>query len=271
VATGQAHSAPREVLAIGRTAEIYPWNDGQVLKLFRPGWPDEAVEREASVARAVWEAGLPVPRVGDLVEVEGRRGLILERVDGPSLGTRTGARPWTVFRAARRLAELHVRMHDTRVPTLPSQRELIRSQIGAAADLPRRVREVALNVLAERPDGEQLCHGDFHPENVLVTKGGMIVIDWACASHGSPAADVARSSLLLTLAAPLSSAIPGWLLGGGRRLFHRAYLKRYLDLRSTDLGELRRWKPLIAAARLSECIPEERDRLVKLVCRAFPT
>lgn len=262
---------PREVIAVGRTAEIYPWNDGQVLKLFRPGWPDEAIEHETSVARAVWQAGLPVPRVGDLVEVEGRKGLILERIDGPSLGARTRARPWTVLRAGRLLAELHARMHDTRLPALPSQREWFRSGIAAAVDLPRRTREVALNELAQRPDGEQLCHGDFHPENVLVTNGGTIVIDWSCASRGNPVADVARSSLLLTIAEPLSIAIPRWLLDGGRQLLHRAYLKRYLDLRSTDLSELRLWKPLIAAARLSECIPEERDRLVELVCCAFPT
>jgi Ser/Thr protein kinase RdoA (MazF antagonist) len=260
---------PHRVIAIGRTAEVYAWNDRQVLKLFRPEWPDEAVEREASIARAVWEAGLPAPSVGNLLEVEGRRGLILERIDGPSLGTRTGARPWTVLRAARALADLHAQIHDKRVPALPSQRESLRSQIDAAPELPGRTREAVLDVLARRPHGEQLCHGDFHPENVLVTNGGMTVIDWFCASQGNPAADVARSSLLLTAAAPLSSPIPTWLLEGGRRLFHRAYLKRYLDLRPTDLDELRLWQPVIAAARLAECIPEEKDRLVKLICRAL--
>ncbi len=31
-------------IALGRTAEVYAWADGQVLKLFRPGWGKQAAE-----------------------------------------------------------------------------------------------------------------------------------------------------------------------------------------------------------------------------------
>ncbi len=46
-------------IALGRTAEVYPWADGQVLKLFRPRWGKQAAEFEARIARAVYAAGLP--------------------------------------------------------------------------------------------------------------------------------------------------------------------------------------------------------------------
>jgi hypothetical protein len=40
------------LLGQGRTAEIYAWGEGQVLKLFVPGWPDEAITRESAVLTA---------------------------------------------------------------------------------------------------------------------------------------------------------------------------------------------------------------------------
>src|SRR5215472_10876517 len=45
----------------------------------------------------------------------------------------------------------------------------------------------------------RLCHGDFHPINVLGEISRPVVIDWPDACGGDPAADVCRSYLLLRL------------------------------------------------------------------------
>jgi hypothetical protein len=41
-------SIQRPPLAVGRTAEIYPWGEKQVVKLFRPGMPPGMAEKEAA-------------------------------------------------------------------------------------------------------------------------------------------------------------------------------------------------------------------------------
>jgi hypothetical protein len=69
----------------GRTAEIYAWGTNQILKLFRSGWPLAAAEQEAQISRTVHELGLPVPATAGLIEVEGRHGIVFERIDGPSM------------------------------------------------------------------------------------------------------------------------------------------------------------------------------------------
>jgi Ser/Thr protein kinase RdoA (MazF antagonist) len=117
-------------IAEGLTAEVYVWDETRVLKLFRDGRSPDQVEYEACIARLVHAAGVPAPAVGDIVEVNGRRGLLYERVDGSSmiesisqkLGTlsqfarvwagharaerRTGASfPWQPIVAAARLNE----------------------------------------------------------------------------------------------------------------------------------------------------------------------
>lgn len=51
-------------IALGRTAEIYTWEEGQVLKLFQDWFSADGVEYEAQIARAVHTSGLPVPAVG---------------------------------------------------------------------------------------------------------------------------------------------------------------------------------------------------------------
>jgi hypothetical protein len=47
----------------GRTAEIHAWGDGQIVKLFHPGVPDEWIRHELQVAQRVVAAGLSAPRI----------------------------------------------------------------------------------------------------------------------------------------------------------------------------------------------------------------
>ena len=252
-------------IALGRTAEIYAWKDGYIIKLFRDWMTAASVEYEAKVARAVHTAGLPVPAVGEVIEVNGRLGLVYERVEGMSMLETFRTKPWTLFRLAHLLAELHADMHACTVPELPSQRQRLENRIRGTEALSADMKRAVLMVLDEMPDGECLCHGDFHPDNILMTAQGPVIIDWMDATQGNPLSDVARTSLLFRVAA-LPPATPArWLIEAMRHWFHAAYLKRYFQLRPGDRQQLAIWQPVIAAARLGENITEERDRLIALV------
>jgi hypothetical protein len=72
-----------------------------------------------AVTRAVHAAGVPSPALSDLIEVEGRCAIVLERIDGPSLLEHTQARPWSIFAAVRLLVELHARIHCCPAPAGP--------------------------------------------------------------------------------------------------------------------------------------------------------
>ncbi|MCI0563423.1 MAG: hypothetical protein MN733_33525, partial [Nitrososphaera sp.] len=93
--------SPKPPTAQGRTAEIFPWDDGHVLKLFRDRCPPDSVEYEARVAGAIHEAGIPSPAAKEIIEVNGRRGLIYERLDGISMLEDMNARPWMLLKHAR--------------------------------------------------------------------------------------------------------------------------------------------------------------------------
>lgn len=60
-----------KLIVNGRTADIYVWEAGTVVKLFHDWFKLENVENEARHARAVHVAGLAVPKVGEIIpEVE---------------------------------------------------------------------------------------------------------------------------------------------------------------------------------------------------------
>ena len=249
-------------IAYGRTAEIYAWQVGQVLKLFYDWVELEDIEYEARIARTIQASGLPVPTVVDILRVNGRNGLVYQRVDGNTMWQELSRKPWRVLDYARRLAELHAQMHSRAIQAdIPAQRQRLVSKIRKAAALPAQLRSKALVALEPMPDGNRLCHGDFHPGNILMTAQGAIVIDWIDASRGNPLADLARTTIL-ALGAAETGQIQGSLLKALVRIFQAAYIRYYFKLSPGGEDEYHRWLPIVAAARVSEKIPEVEKWLI---------
>ena len=252
-------------IAQGRTAEVFLWDETHILKLYRDWCPPDWVDGEARIARAVHKAGVPSPAAGDIVEVNGRRGLIYERLEGVSMLQDMNARPWRLLKYARTLAELQLKIHRQSITGLPLYKDRLNYDIRSTAHLTDELKKKALALLEDLPAGNRLCHADYHPGNVLITKDGPVVIDWITASIGSPWTDVARTSLILSIGAKAAAKQVSPIIRAAIKLYHRAYLDRYHALKPDTENELRRWTAVIAAARLSEDIIPERETLIKMV------
>ena len=240
--------------AVGRTAEIYDWEPGWIIKLYFDWFKTEAIKYEQSIATAICAAGLPVPAVGELVRVNGRTGLLYQKINGQSMDMVLANLPFRIFAYARILAELHAEMHAKPIlADVPQMRNKLRRKIHEAPPLPDNLRTAALKSLEDLPDGNRLCHGDFHPGNILINESGAVIIDWIDATIGSPLADVARTTIL---ALGMAAMQPGKIADLGIRMMHSLYLRRYFQLRPEGYEEYRRWLPIVAAARLDEGIDE---------------
>lgn len=256
----------RRVIGIGRTAEIFAWDEERIVKLFREGWVRSSVEWEAKVARLVSEAGAPIPAVYGVVEVEGRHGIIYERVDGPSMLEELRSKTEEIEYFANMFAELHAQIHSLKAKGLESQRSQLEKKIRNANPLPENGKNQALEALRKLPDDNALCHGDFHPDNIIMSTQGPIVIDWNDATQGNRLGDISRTLLLLQQGEPAQPFKQGKeQIQSLRTRFIKVYLRRYSQIRPTSLENMQMWHLPITAARLSESIKEEESRLLSIV------
>jgi aminoglycoside phosphotransferase (APT) family kinase protein len=258
------HAQVGRRIGVGRTAEVFA-EDDRAIKVFRAGMPDIVGEHEARVAGVVDAVGIGAPGFHGSRRVDGRLALVYQRLEGPSMLERLGHHPLEVDSLARTLADLHLRMHLADGTGLDDQRDAMRHLIerGAVLLAPGS-RDRVLARLDSLPSGAAICHGDFHPGNVLLTRTGPAVIDWAGATRGQPAADVARTLFLLRDSAlpghlPVPERMVAWMI---RRRFARTYLARYRRGRRMSDAAIAAWRLPVLAARLGEDIPEETARLI---------
>jgi aminoglycoside phosphotransferase (APT) family kinase protein len=253
-----------ELLGSGREAEVFAWDDGRVLRLARDPSDSDMIEREVIALAAAHAAGASVPGVYERVTVDGRPGVVLDRVDGIDLLDWLAGRPWAVRSVGRTLGAEHAALHRVEAPAgLPDLRDELRHRLGSPL-VPDDVGTRALERLDALPHGDRLLHGDFHPANLLRTADGCVVIDWTNGASGDPAADVARTILLMG-GGKLADGTPvvvRAIAPVARRLLVSSYLRAYGRESLLDRGLVDRWLPVWAAARLSEDIEQEREFLL---------
>ncbi len=252
-------------IASGRTAEIFTWGDGLVLKLTRADFPSHLADQEWQNARVAWQAGARVPKPVEIIDVAGRRGVVFERVDGPTMAQSMQGKLLRIKAYARQLAGLHVELHTISAPDLPSQHQRAVWNLGRSTVLPGHLKAAIYQQLAQLPDSDTICHGDFHPENILLTERGPVIIDWEGCMHGSPAADVAATCLLLRTVTISLKGWRGWILRQFVNLFVRAYRAEYARLAPGRLENLEAWIAVLAACRYQADNPHEHKHLLAII------
>ena len=272
---GDAGDPPGRALARGSTAEVRVLAGGRVLKLFKAHIPAEQVTAETAALSRAHVAGLPVPAVYGSGRYAGRQTLTLEELTGPSALRALARRPHALPRLLARMADLQVRLNALPGDDLPDQTQRIRAAIDRA-DLPVALRQAVLSRLATAGEGGALCHGDFHLGNLVVQAGTLYVLDWDKACRGAPAADAARTAVMLRdgklggiadtrLAEPVRAVLA--------RAYVRAYVRAYKRVQrdggiAADIAsEIAWWLPVATAAKLPFIAPGRRRRVLNRLAR----
>jgi len=178
-------------LGKGRAADVYDIGSGRVLRRNRDG---TSTELEAKVMRYVHSQGFPVPEVFDADGGD----LVMERLDGPTMLDAFGSRPWGIRGWASTLAELHLQLEEVALPDF---------ELPARAGL-----------------REAIIHGDLHPDNVMLTERGPVVIDWPNAMVGPRGLDAANTWAIVA-SSDVDGGVAARLLGTiGRGYFVRRFV-----------------------------------------------
>ena len=264
----------KKMIGQGNTAEIYQIEDHRILKLYRNGLPSVVIEREYQNGLIIQNILDHVPKVYEIVELQGRLGIVFEEIRGKDLLKVMLSSPWKINAYSRNLAHYHLEIQKPVSDTLWSVKEKLRNDLKNAQVLPDEYKEVVLRYLSDLPDGDTLCHFDFHPGNVMLANQKAIVLDWMTACRGDACADVARTGILLKYGEVLNAPwVLKRLISLVQRHIYKIYINEYLLISGKSLEAIKQWELPIAAARLREWISEhERQVLLNLVterCRSI--
>ena len=188
--------------------------------------------------------------------VDGRSGVLLDRIDGPPLlQVLSEASPERELDApGRPFRRAAAKLQRAAVAGLPDLVPRLRGEIEASVP-EAALRAELLALLGALDDGARgVCHFDFHPRNVLVGPDGWVVIDWLTVAAGPPAADLARTLVLW-----------GQRATGPVGRFLRAVRREGRARQGLADEDLDAWVRVVAAARVAEGFEgEERAWLLRV-------
>ena len=193
-----------EKIGEGASAEVHAWAPGQVVKLFRSGASRRLHWHEAQMTHAVFAAGAPAPEMFGVVILEGRIGIVLQHFDGPTLLQLTLSGAVTRGQAGAILASLCRAVHKTPAPpvVLPLRGWMDAVLGSASVRLPEPIAPGVLALIERLQPGDELCHGDLHPSNVIMTAEGPRLVDWSGPVRAPAALDLAYAHVILSEIAP---------------------------------------------------------------------
>ncbi len=240
-----------ELIGSGHTACVYEWDEGRVVKLFHTGYPEEAVENEYHNALVVRDMPFAKPKAYELVRYEDKSGIIYDKLEGESLLDRvlmTG----DVEECAATMAMLHNTIILNTSDEIPNYKDFLKSNIPYAI-LSKEEHEELLHRIEDLPEGNSLCHGDFHPGNILISEGTPYVIDFMNICLGNYLYDVARTVFLIEFTPVPDNADDKDNIISMKKALSNSYL-HHMNISREMLQE---FLAVIKVVRRGEC-PEEK-------------
>lgn len=237
-----------ELVGRGTSADVFALSQNQVLKLYFANVPRRIIDLEVDASQLAANAGLRVASPLAWQSLGGRTGVVFERAGGELLLRLMSRRPQEAIPSVAMMARYQAHMHQLPIEaSLPNLHATLKDKI-AGSPLDEAVKATAHRHLAMLEPGHSLCHGDLHPGNAFVAENSLTAIDWSKASIGAPAADAARTELLIRYGqyGRLVQRIP--ILRLSRHWLAEWYLYFYCRASGVRRSEVAAWRFPVAVA-----------------------
>ncbi len=239
-----------ELIYEGVGKKVYRDGD-RLIKSFDESYSKADILNEALNQARVEQTSLNIPKILGVSVVDGKWSVIWEFIEGETLEKMMKDHPEKEDDYLDFFVDLQVKMSKEKVPLLGHLRDKMHAKISASS-YPASVRYDLHVRLDGLPRHTKLCHGDFQPSNIIITKDGTpYIIDWSHATQGNGSADAARTYLLFKLHKQDELA--------------EKYLRLFCTKTDTAIQYVQRVLPIVAASQSVKHKPEEADFLAKWV------
>ena len=236
-----------KVIAVRTGKTIY--RDGEKrVKVFDADYSKSDVLNEALNQARIEETGLSIPKILGVTLIDGKWAIIADFIEGKTLTQLMEENPDKEDEYLNLFVDLQLSVHEKRSPLLNKLKDKMNRKI-SEANLDATTRYDLHTRLESMPKHNKVCHGDFNPSNIIITKDGTpFILDWSHATQGNASADVARTYLLFSL--------------DGQTKIADKYLNLFCKKSDTAKQYVQQWLPIVAASQSVKGKPEEREFLL---------
>lgn len=233
----------------GATVDVYE-SGNLAVKVFKPDCPKTIVFYEALMDSKVEETGLNIPKIKEVEIIDGRWAIASELVNGKTLEQIISEEPENKDDYIEDMVDLQLSIHSKKVSGITKLRDSLRAEIESLDVIDHIKKYELLTRLDSTPKHTKLCHGNFGPENIMVTEDDKVyIIDWIGATIGNASADVAKTYLKLSLSSTETA---------------EKYMNMFCEKTGTSKKYVQEWLPIMAASTLAKGLytKEEKDVLL---------
>ena len=142
--------------------EVYKDGD-KIVKIFEKDHPKSAVFNEALNTVRVEEAGLDIPKLDEVTQIDEKWALVIECQAGETLETVMEKDPDNLEKYMAEFVDLQLQIHAKTAPMLTKLKDKLAKQINQLKELDATQRYELLVRLESMPKHTKVCHGDFNP------------------------------------------------------------------------------------------------------------
>lgn len=180
------------LIGAGANGEVYRVDRENIIKVFQKSAPLETISRERNLARQALIAGIPTAISYTVVQADDRYGIMFELIDAESLSTVLKSNPSEYDHYTELYVSLYQKIHETKgdLTAFGSIKDIYREAISECKGYYTEEEGRKLTELLDSiPETGTLIHGDYHPNNIMVQDGELILIDMGDMSVGHPIFD----------------------------------------------------------------------------------
>lgn len=239
-------------IAERKNKEIYI-EDGKVIKLFVETHSKSNILNEALNQSRVEEgSNLNVPKLVEVTKIGNRWALVSEYIEGKTITELLRENPEQEDKYLNLFVDVQLEILSNKVPLLNRIKEKFRRKLDNATNIDENTKYELLQRLEGMKNHDKLCHGDYHPSNVIIQEDGTVyIIDWSHVTQGNASADAARTYLLFSI--------------DGQEELAEKYLNLFSEKSGIEKSSVQRWIPIVAATQMTKAVPEEQEFLNKWI------
>lgn len=181
-------------IGAGACGEVFRLDDETIIKLYYPRVKKEEIEQEKALAKKAFVMGVPTAISYDIVEADGRTGVVYELIKSKTIGELIRGDESHLEEYVDMYAAVCRQIHgiEAEPGQLPSFKDINRSDIPNVTGITEEERAYLHRFLDLVPDRMNCLHGDLNINNIMVQNGECCLIDMGEFSTGTPMFDLSR-------------------------------------------------------------------------------